>query len=77
MILEDMDYRFDAINSLMNEIKNFNHYSFLSATPINIVYEIDFFKELPHYTIEWNDCLPINTLRFKTRSEERRVGKEC
>jgi len=64
--LEDMDFRYDAINNLMEKIKKFDHYSFLSATPIDINYEIDFFKNLPHYKVIWNNCFKVNTIRYKT-----------
>lgn len=66
LILEDVDFRTDAITNLINEVKKFNHYSFLSATPIDIDYEIDFLKELPHYVVTWEGSVTIKPIRYKT-----------
>ena len=65
LILEDMDFRYDAINGLMEEIKKFRHYSFLSATPIDLDFEIDFLKRLPHYKVQWNGVTKITPIRYK------------
>lgn len=75
MILEDMDYRGDAINGLMNEIRKFKHYSFLSATPMDCNYEIDLLKNLPHIKVEWSDYLKINTLRYKATKLYKGLAK--
>lgn len=68
LILEDMDFRYNAIDGLMNEIKKFKHYSFLSATPIDFEYEIDFIKNLPHYKVEWEGLQKITPMRYKATS---------
>ena len=65
LILEDMDFRYDAINGLMEEIQKFRHYSFLSATPIDLDFEIDFLKQLPHYKVQWNGVRKITQSRYK------------
>ena len=65
LILEDMDFRYDAINGLMEEIQKFRHYSFLSATPIDLDFEIDFLKQLPHYKVQWNGMTKITPIRYK------------
>lgn len=65
LILEDMDFRYDAINDLMEEIQKFRHYSFLSATPIDLDFEIDFLKQLPHYKVQWNGVTKITPIRYK------------
>ena len=65
LILEDMDFRYDAINGLMEEIQKFRHYSFLSATPIDLDFEIDFLKRLPHYKVQWNGVTKITPIRYK------------
>jgi len=75
LILEDMDYRFNAIDGLMSEIRKFNHYSFLSATPMDIEFEIDFLKNLPHYKVEWDGITKINPLRFKAPQINRGLAK--
>ena len=66
LILEDMDFRDDAINSMLDNVTRFDHYSFLSATPINTDFEFDFFKELPHYEIDWGKTSTITPLKIKT-----------
>lgn len=60
-----MDFRYDAINGLMEEIQKFRHYSFLSATPIDLDFEIDFLKQLPHYKVQWNGVTKITPIRYK------------
>lgn len=65
LILEDMDFRTDAINGLMNEVQKFKHYSFLSATPMNMEFEIEFLKQLPHYKVEWDNLMKIQPLSIK------------
>ena len=65
LILEDMDFRYDAINGLMEEIQKFKYYSFLSATPIDLDFEIDFLKRLPHYKVQWNGVTKITPVRYK------------
>ena len=65
IILEDMDFREKAISDLLHSVQEFKHYTFLSATPMDEDYEIPFFKNLPHYTVEWNGLLKIEVKRFK------------
>ena len=65
LILEDMDYRESAIMRMCWSIQKFNHYTFLSATPIDEEYEIDFFKNLPHYKVIWPLGLPITIKKIK------------
>lgn len=66
LILEDLDFRDSAINSLLDNIVKFNHYSFLSATPINSDFEFEFFKNLPHYEIDWGVINQIRPFKIKT-----------
>lgn len=69
LILEDLDFKHDAITGLMNQIKQFKHYTFLSATPIGTNFEIDFFKHLPHYEVTWENKLKITPYRFKVTGD--------
>ncbi len=65
LILEDMDFRESAIMAMCRAIQRFKHYSFLSATPIDEDYEINFFKNLPHYRVTWQQGQPINIKKIK------------
>lgn len=65
LILEDLDYRESAIMQMCWNIQKFKHYTFLSATPIDEEYEIDFFKSLPHYKVVWPQGLPITVKKYK------------
>ena len=65
LILEDMDFREAAITEMISMVTMFNHYTFLSATPIDEDYEIDFFKNLPHYKVVWKKGLPITVKKIK------------
>lgn len=66
IILEDIDFRETAICSLLYNVQLFEHYTFLSATPLDEDYEIPFFKNLPHYTVKWDGLQKIDVKRFKT-----------
>ena len=65
LILEDMDFRENAIMDMINIVTKFDHFTFLSATPMDEDYEIDFFKQLPHYKVEWKKGLPITVKKIK------------
>ena len=65
LLLSEMDYREDAINGLIETIKSFKHQSFLSATPIDVNFEVDAFKNLPHYRITWDESDTVKVFRFK------------
>lgn len=65
MTLEEMDYRSEAINGLLDNIKKFSHYTFLSATPIDDELEIPFIRSLPHYKVIWDNCQQITVKRIK------------
>lgn len=60
-----MDYRESAIMRMWWNIQKFEHYTFLSATPIDEDFEIDFLKNLPHYKITWTPGLPIIVKKVK------------
>ena len=66
IILEDIDFRDQAISSLLYNVQLFKHYTFLSATPIDEDYEIPFFQKLPHYIVHWDGLQEIQVKRFKT-----------
>lgn len=71
LILEDMDFRESAITNMCKTVQCFSHYTFLSATPIDEDYEIDFFKQLPHYKVVWKKGLPITVKKLKTTNLPR------
>lgn len=75
LILEDMDYRESAIMRMCWSIQKFKHYTFLSATPIDEEYEIDFFKNLPHYKVVWPQGLPITVRKIKATCLPRGLAK--
>lgn len=66
LILSELDYREDAILGMLDMLKQFKHYSLLSATPIDVNFEIEAFKKLPHYRVIWDNIEPVQVLRFKT-----------
>ena len=75
LILEDMDFRESAITNMCKTIQAFDHYTFLSATPIDDDYEIEFFKHLPHYRVEWAPWKPITVLKFKATNLSKGLCK--
>lgn len=68
LVLEDMNFRREAIAGLISNITKFKHYSFLSATPIDFEYEIEFLKNLPHYKVSWDNLIKITPIRYKCSS---------
>lgn len=66
LLLSEIDYREDAITKLLESIKQFKHYSLLSATPIDVSFEIPAFKNLSHYKVVWNESEKVNVMRYKT-----------
>ncbi len=75
LILEDMDFRESAITNMCKTIRAFDHYTFLSATPIDDDYEIEFFKQLPHYRVEWNQRMPITVRKIKATNLSKGLCK--
>lgn len=65
LIIEDMDFREAAITEMISMVTMFSHYTFLSATPIDEDYEVEFFKNLPHYKVVWQKGLPITVKKIK------------
>ena len=66
LLLSEMDYREDAITKLLSTINKFKHYSLLSATPIDVNFEIPTFKSLSHYKVIWDERERVNVMRYKT-----------
>ena len=66
IILEDIEFRESAIMGMCKMIQYFEHYTFLSATPIDEDYEIDLFKQLPHYKVVWDKGQEIIVKKLKT-----------
>lgn len=66
LILEDLDFRDEAINKLVATVEQYNHYSFLSATPINSDFEFEFLKRLPHYELDFGKLNQIKPFKIKT-----------
>ena len=65
LILEDMDFREDAIMDMISMVTMFSHFTFLSATPINEDYEVELFQNLPHYIVEWEKGMPITVKKIR------------
>lgn len=65
-ILSDYSYRDKAINSLLKESLKFEHYTFLSATPINPKFTPTELEELDYYEIEWSNLVKKKPDRIKT-----------
>lgn len=64
LILEDHDFRTEAIDHMMQLVERFSHFTFLSATPIDEDFEIEAFARLPHYRVEWSNLMPIYAHRI-------------
>lgn len=66
LILEDLDFRDTAINNVLNAVQEYKHYSYLSATPIDVTYLYKQLQELPYYRINWGDTEQITPIKIKT-----------
>lgn len=65
-LLDVMDYREEAINSLLEELKKYEHITWLSATPLNYDFEPEFLSSLQHYVVEWDRKELVKPERIKT-----------
>lgn len=74
LLLDNMDFREDAITKLIENLSNYEYYTFLSATPIDINYNIPFLNELPHYKIDWDGYIKIKPYRIRTSNVIRSVA---
>lgn len=66
LLLEDMGFRYKAIDNLMSNIKEFKHYTFMSATPMRDEFLTEVFKELPYTEVVWDNNKTIKPVRVKT-----------
>jgi hypothetical protein len=65
LLLEDMEFRSDAISGLMNNIQHFEHYTFMSATPISESFLPTIMESLPYTTIKWDKVVQLQPKRVK------------
>lgn len=68
LILEDLGFRDKAILNLLDELRFFNHCTFMSATPINDVFLTVELSELPVTIIDWGKEIKIFPTRIQTKS---------
>jgi len=65
-ILTDYSYRDKAIQGLLKESLQFEHYTFMSATPIPANFTPSELKDLDQYEIVWQKTVLIKPIRKKT-----------
>jgi hypothetical protein len=65
LLLEDMEFRGDAILGLMENIKHFEHYTFMSATPIAESFLPGVMESLPYTSIKWDKVAQLQPKRVK------------
>ena len=75
LILQQIDFRENAILQLMENLKKFKHYSFLSATPFDRKFEIPLFQDLPHYKVIWDNIQPIKIMPYKSNSVVKAITR--
>lgn len=68
LIISNYGFRDTAINSVMKLIQEFNHYTFMSASPIKSKYAFSFLKDIPHYEVEWNNNRNVYPIRIRSNS---------
>jgi hypothetical protein len=65
LLLEDMDYRSEAILRLIEQIKHFDHYTYMSATPIQEIHLPKFLEDLPYNIVKWSRVFALKPTRWK------------
>ena len=68
LLLEDLGFRETAIIGLINQLKRFKHYTFLSATPIEETFLPDILNELPYTEINWGVETKLIPTRIRTNN---------
>lgn len=65
-LLDAYSYRDKAIRKLLNAVKQFNHVSYISATPMKAEYYPEELKGLAEYKIDWGNYVTVKVERKKT-----------
>lgn len=65
LLLQSVGFREEAISSLFETLKLYNHYTFLTATPLDEKFEPKEIRELPHYQLIWEHTRTIYPIRLK------------
>lgn len=66
ILLQAIDFRETVINEIYDYFLMFKSATFISATPINIKFEISKLRDLPHYEITWDRTIKLYPIRKKT-----------
>ena len=53
LLLQNVGFREEAINSLFEVVNKYSYVTYLTATPFDCKYEIAQLRDLDHYEIEW------------------------
>ena len=67
-ILSDASFKSEVSLKLLNDIKQFPYVTYLSATPIldEFLIQLDQFKDVPYYQMNWQDKEKIDLIRVKS-----------
>jgi hypothetical protein len=68
LLLEDLGFRENAINKLMDEITNFEHFTFMSATPIMDIFLPKCLENLPQTIITWDKVSRIQLQEITSKN---------
>lgn len=66
-LLDAYNYRNKAINSLLNELQQFDKVSYISATPIEEEFLPEVLKKLPYTTLEWDSVSKVTVEPYQTK----------
>ena len=66
LLLSELGYRQKAVTKLLKEAQKFDHYTFMSATPIEEDFFTEEFKALPYTELDWGKTQVIHPVRIKT-----------
>lgn len=75
LLLQNVGFREEAINSLFEVVNKYSYVTYLTATPFDCKYEIAQLRDLDHYEIEWEKEIKINTVRVKSPSPVKAATK--
>lgn len=67
-ILSDASFKSEVSLRLLNNIRQFPYVTYLSATPIldEFLSELDYFKDIPYYQLDWEEKERVDLIRIKT-----------
>lgn len=74
ILTKHYDFRFEAVQSVLNNFKKYRSFTFISATPIEENFILDELKDIDTITLEWENKVNVEYLPTKCKSIESTIA---